>query len=145
MEDFGVADSHPQAPASHIIGLGERIQFDGDFLGAWNLQEAGSSIALKTDLQVGRIMQQGQSMSAGKFDSSLKELDVGDRTGRVVGIIEPQYFGPFWDLLGRSLQVWKESVLSQQWEVENLGAGNFCPGGISRVTGIRHQGCIARV
>ena len=87
-----VAHYHAQAPACHVVGLRQRIEFHRHVLCARNLQNAGGFVVVEADVHVGGVVGDDDLMFAGKFNRFLKEFEGGDRAGGVVGIIEPEQF-----------------------------------------------------
>ena len=50
-----IAGSKAHAPARHGIGLGQRLEFDGDILGAVHLQDGGRRLVAEIDIGIGQI------------------------------------------------------------------------------------------
>ncbi len=67
-DELLVADHEADAPAGHVVGLGQREEFDGDVFGAGNFENAGRLVAVEGDVGVSKILNEPEAVLAGERD-----------------------------------------------------------------------------
>ena len=87
-----VADHHADPPAGHGVGLGQRIDLDGDVLGAVDLQDRGRRVVVEIDLRIGDVGEHQHVVLLRQRDGVLVEVQV-DPLGRRVGRIADDQHG----------------------------------------------------
>ncbi len=132
VDDLIVADGDADAPASHVVGLGERIELDSHFHGSGNLQEGGGDVTVVGDVGVGKIMANEQVMTAREMNDALKESQICDATGRVVRIIQPEQFRSIQHSAWNRIKVRKVAVGLEERHVIRFAARKSCPNRVNR-------------
>ncbi|MBT9166452.1 MAG: hypothetical protein DDT25_01137 [Chloroflexi bacterium] len=85
-----IAHRHPDAPAGHVVALGEGVEFNPDVPGPRRLQEAHRTVTVESHLGIRGVVADSQVMLPGEGNRSLEEIEIRHCGGRIVGIIQPQ-------------------------------------------------------
>ena len=89
-ECLRVAAHEPDPPAWHIVGLGKGKELDAHLLCARHLQEAGGLIAVEEEVGIGEVVDHEQVVLAREIHHAVEELQVHDRSRRVMGKAQQQ-------------------------------------------------------
>ena len=87
---FTVADTKPDSPAGHVIGLGQCVKLDAHILGLRHLQKTRRLVTVERDIRVGQIVNHNHIVLFGKCDDFLKELEIDYRSRGIVREIDDQ-------------------------------------------------------
>src|SRR6516162_1636601 len=109
------------------------MKLDGAFAGAIDFKHAGRAIPVEGDFRVSNVVGENDIVSEAEPHRALKEVVVGNRRGRIVGIVEPHQLGSTRDLCRNCAQVGKESVLFDQLQEVGLASIEDAPREINRV------------
>ena len=82
-DDLRVPDEEADAPAGHREALRERVQLDGDVVGAVRLEDRRRLLA-ETELCVREVVHDDELALAGEVDDALHEREIDRRGRRVV-------------------------------------------------------------
>ena len=144
LDEEGVAGDEAAAPAGHVEGFAEGMEFDADFLGAGNGEEA-EGFSFKEEGGVGGVVDDDELVLFGEFDNLGEEFGCGDGAGGVVGVVEDEDFGFLENGWRNGMQVGQEVVFAAQWKVvdeASIVAGVSAEDGVA---GRGHQYVVAGI
>ncbi len=140
-----VSDHHPDAPAGHVVALGEGVELDPNLLGPGHLKEALRAVTVVAHLRIGVVVAHENVVLRCEVDHLLEEAVGSHRAGRVVGVADPHQLGPAHDVRGDRVQVGQEVVGRRQRHQVGLAAGEQGTDGVDGVAGVRDQRHVAGI
>ena len=87
LDEEGVAGDKAAAPAGHVEGFAEGVEFEADFFGAGDGEEA-QGFSFKKESGVGGVVYDDELVLFGELDGLGEEFGCGDGAGGVVGVVE---------------------------------------------------------
>lgn len=144
LDEEGVAGDEAAAPAGHVEGFAEGVEFEADFFGAGNGKEA-KWFSFKEEGGVGGVVDDDESVLFGEFDNLGEEFGCGDGAGGVVGVVEDEDFGFLEHGWWNGMQVGQEVVFAAQGKVvdeASVVAGVSAEDGVA---GRGHQHVVAGI
>ena len=145
VDDLRVAGGHADAPARHVVALGEGVELDADVYGALRLEEAGRAVTVEGDFAVGAIVADGDAVSLREVDDALEELDARDCARGVVRVVEPEELRAVGDVPRDGFEVGEEAVVFSQRQRVGRAAGEHDPDLVDGIGGVGDEGCVAGV
>src|ERR1019366_4703359 len=88
-----VADLEANAPAGHIVGLGEREELDGDVLGARDFEDGGGAVAVEDQVGIGEVVDDVDAEFLAQRHQALEEGEIDALGGGVGGEVEDEQLG----------------------------------------------------
>src|SRR5437588_10986545 len=121
------------------------MKFDGAVTSTVGLKRARRTISVVGDLGVGVVVREDDAVLEAERDGFLEEIQVGNRGGRVVRIVEPEQLGSARYFVGNRAQVRSEAVLFSEFEKVWLTAVEQASRGVDRVARVGNQNHVARI
>jgi hypothetical protein len=92
-DELLVADHEADAPAGHVVALGEGEELDGDVLGAGDFEDGGRAVAVEDQVGVGEVVDDVDAEVLAQRDQALEEGEVHALGGGVGGEVEDEQLG----------------------------------------------------
>jgi hypothetical protein len=143
-DGLGVAADPADAPAGHVEGFGEGVEFEGDVFGAGDLED-GEGAAFEDEGGVGGVVDDEEVVLAGEGDGVFEEGKGGGGAGGVVGVVEDEDFGVLEEVGGDGGEVGEEIILRGEGEVADAAAVVAGVGAEDGVAGRGHDDAVAGV
>ena len=89
-DQLGVSDHEADAPAGHVVALGEGEEFDGDIFRAGDFEDAGGAVAVEDEVGVGEVVDDVDAEFFAERDEPLEEGEVDALGGGVGGEVEDE-------------------------------------------------------
>lgn len=144
LDEEGIPGDESAAPAGHVEGLAEGMEFESDFFGAGNGEEA-KGFSFKDKGGVGGVVDDDELVLFGEFDGLGKEFCCGDSAGGVVGVVEDEDFGFLEHGWWNGAQVGQEVVFAAQRKVVNEASVVAGVSAEDGVAGRGHQHIVAGI
>lgn len=144
LDKQGVAGDEAAAPAGHVEGFAEGMEFESDFFGAGDGEEA-QWFSFKEEGGVGGVVDDDELALFGEFDNLGEELGCGNGTAGIVGVVEDEDFGFLEHGWWNGAQVGQEVVFATQRKVVNESSVVAGVSAEDGVAGGGHQHVVAGI
>ena len=142
-DEGGVGGYHADAPSGHVVALAHGVELDAALLGSLHGEDAQGMVV--EDEAVGIVVDDDDTLAAGKVDQALIQLGRGIGTGGHVGIVGPHELHTAEVHTLQLLEVGHPSILLLEVVVHHLGTEQTAQRGVGGVARIRHEHLFARV
>ena len=144
-DHLGVTDAEPDAPAGHVVGLGERDELHAHVLRPLGLQEARGFVVVVARPPVGEIMDHVNAFAFGEIDDGFVERHVVDGAGGgVVRIVQDQHLRLGVQVFHDVADAVEERLVVAHFDVDDVRAGQGYAVYVDREIRIAHDGGVAR-
>ena len=144
LDEEGIAGDESAAPAGHVEGFAEGMEFEADFFGAGDGEEA-QGFSFKEEGGVGGVVDDDELALFCEFDGLGEEFGCGNGAGGVIGVVEDKDFGFLEHGWWNGAQVGQEVVFAAQRKVvdePSVVAGVSAEDGVA---GRGHQHIVAGI
>ena len=93
VDEDRIADHESDAPAGHVVGLGQSEEFDGDFFGAGDFENTGRLVAVEAEVGVGEVVDEIEAVLMGERDEAREEGQLDGLRGRVRREVDDERLG----------------------------------------------------
>ncbi len=93
VDEHRIADHEADAPAGHVVALGQSEELDGDIFCAGNFEDAGRLVAVEAEVGVGEVVDEMEAVLAGQLDEAREERQVDALRGRVRREVDDERLG----------------------------------------------------
>ncbi len=145
VHEDGVADHEADAPAGHVVALGEGEELDGDVFGAGDLKDAGGLVAVEGDVGVGEIVDEVEAVLAGELDEAREKGQLDALGGRVRREVDDQRLGARGHAWDQVFELREEGLLVVDGDADDVGSRNDGAVDVDGVAGVGDQDGVARV
>ena len=145
VNEFAVANSHADAPASHVVDLRKRVELDGDITSARHLEDGHGAVAVVGHVAVGVVVADGDVVLLRPGHDLLEEGEVGDGGGGVVGVVQPEDLGLGGEVFGDCVEVGQPAGLLAEGQLDGDATGEHRANLVNVIAGVGREGDIAGV
>jgi hypothetical protein len=145
VDEIGIADHEADAPARHVVALGQREELHAHVLRARHLHDRGRLVAVEHEVGVSEVVHHVDAVLARHLHHVLEERRSTHCAVGLLGKLSNSILGLGQEFLMALSSSSKKSTPGTDRHVADVGTGDHEAVGVDRVGGIGHQHSIAAV